>query len=72
MPILSHLPGDAPTIVLYSGDEDNADVAWNDEEFDAENDATALELGVDGELGNPTDHPQSGARFLEELPKAQN
>ncbi len=44
----------------------------DDEEFDADNDATALELGVDGELGNPTEHPQSGARFLEELPKAQN
>ncbi len=48
---------------LRGGDED---------EFDADGEATALELGVDGELGNPSDHPQSGARFLEELPKAQN
>jgi hypothetical protein len=33
-PLLSHLPGAAPGILLYSGDEDNADVASNDEEFD--------------------------------------
>lgn len=33
VPLLSHLPGDAPGIVLYSGDEDVGDVAWNDEEF---------------------------------------
>lgn len=44
------------------------------DEFDNEGDGdgAALELGVDGELGSPTDHPQSGARFHEELPKAQN
>ena len=42
------------------------------DDFDSEADGTALELGVDGEIANPSDHPQSGARFLEELPKAQN
>ena len=35
MPLLSHLPGRAAGILLYSGDEDGAEVAWNDEEFDA-------------------------------------
>jgi hypothetical protein len=35
VPLLAHLPGDAPSIVLYSGDEDIANVAWNDEEFAA-------------------------------------
>ena len=34
MPLLSHLPGRAAGILLYSGDEDGAQVAWNDEEFD--------------------------------------
>ena len=33
VPLLSHLPGTAPGILLYSGDEDNADVASNDAEF---------------------------------------
>ena len=33
-PLLSHLPGTAPSILLYSGDEDGAQVAWNDEELD--------------------------------------
>lgn len=32
-PLLSHLPGAAPGILIYSGDEDNADVANNDAEF---------------------------------------
>ncbi len=35
MPLLNHLPDAAPGILLYSGDEDHAEVAWNDEEFDA-------------------------------------
>ncbi len=35
VPLLSHLPGTAPGILLYSGDEDNADVASNDAEFGA-------------------------------------
>jgi hypothetical protein len=34
VPVLSHLPGEAPGILLYSGDEDNADVAWNNSELD--------------------------------------
>ena len=34
VPLLSHLPGTAPSILLYSGDEDNADVASNDAEFE--------------------------------------
>jgi len=34
VPALSHLPGAAPGILLYSGDEDGAEVAWNDEELD--------------------------------------
>lgn len=34
VPLLSHLPGMAPGILLYSGDEDNADVASNDAEFE--------------------------------------
>ncbi len=34
VPLLSHLPGTAPGILLYSGDEDNADVASNDAEFE--------------------------------------
>ena len=42
------------------------------DDFDADGDPAALELGVDGEIGSPTEHPQSGARFHEELPKAQN
>jgi hypothetical protein len=33
VPLLSHLPGTAPGILLYSGDEDGAVVAWNDEEL---------------------------------------
>ena len=33
VPLLSHLPGTASGILLYSGDEDNADVASNDAEF---------------------------------------
>ena len=33
-PLLSHLPGAAAGILLYSGDEDGAQVAWNDEELD--------------------------------------
>jgi len=33
-PMLSHLPGAAPGILLYSGDEDCGQVAWNNEEFD--------------------------------------
>ena len=33
VPLLSHLPGMAPGILLYSGDEDNADVTSNDAEF---------------------------------------
>ena len=34
VPLLSHLPGDAPGVLLYSGDEDYAEVAWNDDELD--------------------------------------
>ncbi|MFC1525730.1 hypothetical protein ACFL6X_02845 [Candidatus Latescibacterota bacterium] len=33
LPLLYHLPGAAPGILVYSGDEDGADVAWNREEF---------------------------------------
>jgi len=33
LPMLSHLPGLAPGILLYSGDEDGAEPAWNDEEL---------------------------------------
>ncbi len=33
VPLLSHLPAEAPGILLYSGDEDNAEVAWNEDEF---------------------------------------
>jgi len=32
-PMLWHLPGPAAGILLYSGDEDNAETAWNDEEM---------------------------------------
>ena len=35
VPMFSHLPGDAPGMLLYSGDEDHADIAANDEEFEA-------------------------------------
>lgn len=34
VPVLSHLPRSAPGILLYSGDEDYADVASNEDEFD--------------------------------------
>jgi hypothetical protein len=34
MPLLWHLPGDAPSVLLYSGDEDYAPVAANDEELE--------------------------------------
>ena len=34
VPLLHHLPGDAKGLLLYSGDEDGAEVAWNDEELD--------------------------------------
>lgn len=34
VPLLSHLPGEAPGVLLYSGDEDFAEVAWNDDELD--------------------------------------
>ena len=34
-PLLSHLPGTAPGLLLYSGDEDGAEVAWNEDEFAA-------------------------------------
>jgi hypothetical protein len=34
VPLLSHLPGAAPAILLYSGDEDGAEIAWNDQELD--------------------------------------
>ena len=33
VPLVSHLPGEAPGILLYSGDEDFAQVAWNDDEL---------------------------------------
>lgn len=32
-PMLWHLPGQAQGMLLYSGDEDGAQVAWNEEEF---------------------------------------
>jgi hypothetical protein len=35
LPTLWHLPGQSKGILLYSGDEDNADVAWNDDEMAA-------------------------------------
>lgn len=35
MPMISHLPGAAPGILLYSGDEDGAAISANEEEFDA-------------------------------------
>ena len=35
VPLLWHLPEGAPGLVVYSGDEDQAEVAWNDAEFDA-------------------------------------
>ncbi len=35
VPLFSHLPGAAPGILLYSGDEDGAEVAWNEDEFAA-------------------------------------
>jgi len=34
LPLLYHLPGTAPGILVYSGDEDGAEVAWNREEFE--------------------------------------
>jgi hypothetical protein len=34
-PLLWHLPEGAPGLVVYSGDEDQAEVAWNDAEFAA-------------------------------------
>lgn len=33
VPMLSHLPGDAPTVLLYSGDEDLAPLEANTQEF---------------------------------------
>ncbi|MBI3947587.1 MAG: hypothetical protein HY321_16815 [Armatimonadetes bacterium] len=33
VPLWHHLPASAPAILLYAGDEDGADVAWNDEQF---------------------------------------
>ncbi|MBA7686419.1 hypothetical protein ES703_94866 [subsurface metagenome] len=33
-PLLSHLPGTAGGMLLYSGDDDRAEAAWNDEEMD--------------------------------------
>ena len=33
-PMIHHLPGDAPAILLYSGDEDFAKTDWNRAEFD--------------------------------------
>ncbi len=33
VPMLWHLPGEASAIVLYSGDEDGAEVSWVEEEF---------------------------------------
>jgi hypothetical protein len=35
LPTFWHLPGQSKGILLYSGDEDNADVAWNDDEMAA-------------------------------------
>jgi len=40
-PVLWHLPGQAEGILLYSGDEDGAQVAWNEEEFAYVTDAGA-------------------------------
>ena len=34
VPVISHLPEAVPGILLYSGDEDTAQVAWNDSELD--------------------------------------
>jgi hypothetical protein len=34
LPMLWHLPGDASSLVLYSGDEDGADIAWVEQEFE--------------------------------------
>ena len=34
LPLLSHLPGSAAGILLYSGDEDEAEISWIDEELD--------------------------------------
>lgn len=34
LPLLHHLPGAAPGILVYSGDEDGAEVAWNREELE--------------------------------------
>jgi hypothetical protein len=35
VPMLSHLPGSAPAILLYSGDEDFAETDWNYEQLEA-------------------------------------
>ncbi len=35
VPLLWHLPDAAPGIILFSGDEDNAEISWNDEELDS-------------------------------------
>lgn len=35
VPLLGHLPGSAPALLLYTGDEDGAEVAWNNEEMEA-------------------------------------
>jgi hypothetical protein len=34
LPMLWHLPGDAAALVLYSGDEDGAETAWVEDEFE--------------------------------------
>jgi len=34
VPMLWHLPGEAAGLLVYSGDEDVAETAWNDEEMD--------------------------------------
>ena len=34
LPMLWHLPGDASSLVLYSGDEDGAEIAWVETEFE--------------------------------------
>ncbi len=34
LPLMSHLPGSSRGILLYSGDEDYAEVSWNDDELD--------------------------------------
>jgi hypothetical protein len=34
LPMLWHLPGDASSLVLYSGDEDGADISWVEDEFE--------------------------------------